>query len=135
MSRVAPPLGLLLLSDAMRCLDFVGMAGSLAESRHPGFECVQPALMLSQQLRAKGLHVGIAQQLDQAVRPLDVVDMKIWATASAALFAPSLMAPPPGAFENADYRPFRRRGARRCIATIEDGRIRWTLSQYANKQH
>jgi DNA-binding MarR family transcriptional regulator len=33
----------------------------------PGRECVQPTLMFRQQQRAKGLHVGIAQQLDQVI--------------------------------------------------------------------
>jgi hypothetical protein len=32
--------------------------------------------MFRQQQRAKGLHVGIAQQLDQVILPFDVMDPK-----------------------------------------------------------
>jgi hypothetical protein len=42
----------------------------------PGRECVQPTLMFRQQQRAKGHHVGIAQQLDQVILPFDVMDPK-----------------------------------------------------------
>jgi hypothetical protein len=50
--------------------------GSLRFRRNfSGLEIVRPSLVLRQQHGAERLHIGIAQQFDQGVRPFSVVDL------------------------------------------------------------